>query len=64
VTDLAPDACIVCGKPVPDTAPKENHWVYLSGSTPLGAIACSLECTVIAVERFNHTGRCDAKGKA
>jgi hypothetical protein len=62
VTELAPEACIVCGKTKTSKPPVQ--WVYLTGATPLGSVACSPECTQVAVDRFLKTGRCDARGKA
>jgi hypothetical protein len=60
---LAPEACIVCGKERPRFSLSEtNTWVYLAGAKPLGSMACSPECAVVAVERFQSTGRCDARG--
>ncbi len=57
--EIAPAACIVCDLPHPGG---ENvpGWVYLAGATPLGAIACSAACAIIAARRFKETGRCDA----
>lgn len=69
MTELAPDACIVCGKKRPETPigprryPYPHTWVYLAGAMPVGFMACSPECAEVAVERFLKTGRCDAKGK-
>jgi len=56
--EVAPPACIVCGQPRPDG---ENvpGWHYLSGSTPLGAIACSPRCAEKAIDRHQRTGRVD-----
>lgn len=63
VTELAPEACIVCGKAKPSTPPEPNTWIYLAGATPLGSMACCPECAHVAVERFLKTGRCDAEGE-
>lgn len=60
--ELAPEACIVCGKRMPEQPPTPNTWVYLSGTEPLGSMACGAECAAVAVERFHRTGRCDARG--
>lgn len=63
--ELAPEACIVCGKAIPAIPKKRlspNTWVYLAGATPLGSMACGPECAQVAVARFLKTGRCDAKG--
>lgn len=58
--EVAPAACIVCGKP----SPGGEHvpgWIYLAGSIPIGAIACSDECGKIAISRHVRTGRVDNK---
>jgi len=60
--ELAPEACIVCGKARRGKSSKPNTWVYLAGATPLGSMACGPECAQVAVARFLKTGRCDAKG--
>lgn len=68
VTEIAPAKCIVCGKKNPlgesteQGTPIGGGWCYLAGSIPVGSIACSPECTRIAVDRFRQTGRCDTKG--
>jgi predicted nucleic acid-binding Zn ribbon protein len=61
--ELAPNGCIVCKKPHPGG---ENvpGWTYLAGAKPLGALACSPQCTLEALQRFQKTGRCDAAGAA
>jgi len=59
--ELAPEACIVCGKDRLTTLDEPSTWVYLAGATPLGSMACGPECTAVAVERFKATGRCDSK---
>jgi hypothetical protein len=59
LTELAPDACVVCGLPRPAEPPAENTWVYLAGSVPTGALACSSSCAAEAVMRQVMTGRCD-----
>lgn len=58
--ELAPTACIVCGRKHPGG---ENvpGWAYLAGAQPIGSMACSPKCTEKAVERFHRTGRCDTK---
>jgi hypothetical protein len=58
--DVAPEDCIVCGEKNPhiENAP---GWTYLAGAVPLGAVACSLSCTAIAIDRFKRTGRCDLR---
>jgi len=58
--NLAPAACIVCGKPQPTDAPTSG-WTYLAGAKPIGSMACSDACAEEAVERFHLFGRCDAK---
>ncbi len=67
MTELAPDACIVCGKPRPLTPDgrqyQSSSWFYLAAATPLGSMACSPECATVAVERFQKTGRCDSTGE-
>lgn len=55
VTELAPEECIVCGKPKPT--------LYLAGAVPVGSMACSADCAEVAIERFMQTGRCDARGE-
>lgn len=60
--ELAPEACIVCGKEKELPPGTVNTWVYLAGSTPLGSMACGPECAQVAVARFLKTGRCDAQG--
>jgi len=59
--EIAPDRCIVCNKPRPNTkkAPPGTDWTYLSGSTPVGAMACTKKCADVAVERHKRTGRVD-----
>ncbi len=63
MTELAPAACIVCGKPIPETQPHPNTWVYLANAEPLGAMACGPDCATVAIERFQYTGRCDSTGE-
>jgi predicted nucleic acid-binding Zn ribbon protein len=60
--ELAPATCIVCGQAHPGG---ENvpGWIYLAGSTPLGAVACSDECGKVAIARHVRTGRVDTKGR-
>lgn len=59
---LAPDECIACGKPRPED-PREEYgqWHYFAGSVPAGAMACSLACVDVALERHQRTGRVDGK---
>lgn len=53
------DECIVCGLRRPDGS-RSHHWgIYLAGSVPLGAIACSPSCASVAVDRMLTTGRAD-----
>jgi len=56
--EIAPEnECIVCGLKRP--AGVKRWGMYLAGSTPLGAIACSPSCAAIAVDRMKETGRVD-----
>lgn len=61
--ELAPFACIVCGKPKPEGV-IENcpGWSYLAGAKPIGALTCSDDCLEVALERHRKTGRVDKKG--
>ncbi len=69
MSELAPHACIVCEKPAPtethDPTVREgvhdapNGWTYLANAKPVGAMACSPECTAVAIDRHNKTGRVD-----
>lgn len=75
MTELAPESCIVCGKERPKGQDifrqlqeqkfvvDQYTWIYLAGAEPVGSMACGAECAAVAIERFNTTGRCDAKGK-
>lgn len=56
--ELAPECCIVCFK---DFSEKLNgaKFVYMAGSTPLGAMACEGECIGVAIGRWEQTGRVD-----
>jgi hypothetical protein len=56
LTELAPEGCIVCDK---KRSEQPDGWVYLAGSIPLGAMACSAACADVAVKRFAATGRVD-----
>jgi hypothetical protein len=57
-SDMAPAACIVCGKKHPggDNVP---GWTYFSGVQPLGAMSCSLPCAEAVILRVRKTGRAD-----
>lgn len=56
--EAAPPCCVVCGKAHPGG---ENvpGWTCIAGALPMGAIACSPECTRKAVDRYMKTGRVD-----
>ena len=56
--EVAPAGCVVCHQPHPGG---ENvpGWTYLAGSEPLGAMTCSVACTMTASKRFKLTGRVD-----
>ena len=56
--ELASEDCVVCNK---KRSEQVYGWVYLAGSIPLGAMACSAACVVIAIERHHITGRVDAR---
>lgn len=58
--ELAPaNECIVCGLKRPEGL---QHWgLYLAGSVPVGASACSPSCAAIACERMEKTGRVDTE---
>ncbi len=57
-TRIAPNACIVCEKPAPADA-ASSGWTYLANAKPVGALACSPECTAVAIDRHNKTGHVD-----
>lgn len=68
--ECAPAACVVCGRPKPDAEEPEassvrasavpaRGWIYLAGSVPMGAIACSALCANKAIARHGRTGRVD-----
>jgi hypothetical protein len=60
--EVAPTCCIVCKKKLPEQ-PSDEEWVYLAGSTPLGAMVCSKGCLGIAVVRHITNGRVDTAEK-
>ena len=57
-SDMAPAACIVCGKKFPggDNVP---GWTYFSAVKPLGTMSCSLPCAEAVIARVRTTGRAD-----
>jgi len=56
---VAPSTCIVCGKKPPERDGAGCGWTYLCGSTPIGSMTCSIECTAVALRRHAYTGRVD-----
>jgi predicted nucleic acid-binding Zn ribbon protein len=58
--ELAPFACIVCGKPKPDGETKDcPGWTYIADAIPVGALTCSEECFQVVLDRHERTGRVD-----
>lgn len=57
--EVAPKACIVCGKPAPEGQSNVPGWSYLAGSKPVGAVTCSASCRDKAIDRHRRTGRVD-----
>lgn len=57
-SDLAPAECVVCGLSMNGPSPP-GGFVYLTGTTPLGAMACNGQCVKTAIDRWKRTGRCD-----
>lgn len=60
--EVAPMACIVCGKKAPE-GQKENvpGWAYLAGAEPIGSITCGSDCMKVAIERHEKGLRVDGK---
>lgn len=57
--EVAPEGCVVCHEPKPDTEVAPPGWAYLAGSTPVGALVCSAGCLNVATKRNKRTGRVD-----
>lgn len=63
MTELAPEACIVCGAQKELVPGAPNTWLYLANVEPLGSLACSTACAVVAIRNVRDTGRTDGKVK-
>ncbi|HYV99655.1 MAG TPA: hypothetical protein VE967_19505 [Gemmatimonadaceae bacterium] len=60
--EIAPEnECIVCG--LKRQADVQRWGIYLAGSIPLGALACSPRCAALAVDRMKETGRVDDRNE-